>query len=66
LPRTEALKVVQECAEKGVKGMRFLLPASRKKDAEGGKIEQEIVLAARKGGIRLIGPNANGFYCPAA
>jgi acetyltransferase len=66
VPRTEALKVVQECAEKGVKGMLLFTSGFKEKDAEGGKIEQEIVLAARKGGIRLIGPNANGFYCPAA
>jgi acyl-CoA synthetase (NDP forming) len=51
---------------KGVKGLILFTSGFKEKDAEGGKIEQEIVLAARKGGVRLIGPNANGFYCPAA
>lgn len=66
VPRSEVLQVVRDCAVKGVKGLILFTSGFKEKDAEGGKIEQEIVLAARKGGIRLIGPNANGFYCPAA
>ena len=66
VPRSEVLQVVRDCAVKGVKGLILFTSGFKEKDAEGGKIEQEIVLAARKGGVRLIGPNANGFYCPAA
>jgi len=34
------------------------------KDEEGRKIELELAQIARKSGVRLIGPNANGLYCP--
>ena len=66
VPRTEALQVVRDCAAKRVKGLILFTSGFKEKDDEGGKIEQEIVRAAREGGVRLIGPNANGIYCPAA
>ena len=64
VPRTEVLQVVRDCAAKGVKGLILFTSGFKEKDDEGGKIEQEIVRAAREGGVRLIGPNANGIYCP--
>jgi acetate---CoA ligase (ADP-forming) subunit alpha len=66
VPRAEALQVVRDCAAKSVKGLILFTSGFKEKDDEGGKIEQEIVRAAREGGVRLIGPNANGIYCPAA
>jgi acyl-CoA synthetase (NDP forming) len=66
VPRAEALQVVRDCVVKGVKGLILFTSGFKEKDDEGGKIEQEIVRAARDGGVRLIGPNANGIYCPAA
>jgi acyl-CoA synthetase (NDP forming) len=51
---------------KGVKGLILFTSGFKEKDDAGGKIEQEIVQAAHQGGVRLIGPNANGIYCPAA
>ena len=64
VPRTEALKVTQECTEKGVKGLLLFTSGFKEKDEEGKIIELEITQIAHKGGVRLIGPNANGFYCP--
>ena len=66
VPRTEVLKVTQECAEKGVKGLLLFTSGFKEKDEEGRKIELEVAQIARKGGVRIIGPNANGFYCPAS
>jgi acyl-CoA synthetase (NDP forming) len=66
VPRTEVLKVVQECAEKGVKGLLLFTSGFKEKDEEGKQIELKMAQIARKGGVRLIGPNANGIYCPAA
>jgi len=66
VPRTEVLKVVQDCAAKGVIGLILFTSGFKEKDDEGGNLEQEIVRAAQQGGVRLIGPNANGLYCPAA
>ena len=66
VPRTEVIRVTQECAEKGVKDLLLFTSGFKEKDEEGKKIELEIAQIARKGGVRLIGPNANGFYCPAS
>ncbi len=66
VPRSEVLQVVRDCAVKGVKGLILFTSGFKEKDDAGGKIEQEIVQAAHQGGVRLIGPNANGIYCPAA
>jgi acyl-CoA synthetase (NDP forming) len=66
VPRTEVLKVTQECVEKGVKGLLLFTSGFKEKDEEGKKIELAVAQIARQGGVRLIGPNANGFYCPAA
>ena len=66
VPRTQVLKVTQDCAEKGVKGLLLFTSGFKEKDEEGKKIELEMAQIARKGGVRIIGPNANGFYCPAS
>jgi acetate---CoA ligase (ADP-forming) len=66
VPRTEVLKVTQECAEKGVKGLLLFTSGFKEKDEEGQKNELEMAQIARIGGFRIIGPNANGFYCPAS
>jgi acyl-CoA synthetase (NDP forming) len=66
VPRTEVLKVTQACSEKGVKGLLLFTSGFKEKDEEGRKIELEMAQIARAGGVRLIGPNANGLYCPAA
>ena len=66
VPRGEALRVTQECADKGVKALLLFTGGFREKDAEGKKIEQELAQIAVKSGLRLIGPNTNGFYCPSS
>ena len=54
VPRTEVLKVAQDCAAKGVKGLVLFTSGFKEKDEEGKQIEQEMVQIARKGGVRLI------------
>ncbi len=66
VPRAEALKLTQECVEKHVRGMILFTSGFREKDEEGKKIELDMARIAAEGGVRLIGPNANGFYCPAS
>jgi acyl-CoA synthetase (NDP forming) len=57
--------VVKECARKGVKGA-VLFTAGYKETgtAEGKALEEELVRVARSSGMRLIGPNGMGLYCP--
>ena len=66
VPRTEVLKLTRECVEKHVRGLLLFTSGFREKDEEGRKIELEMAEIAAKGGVRLIGPNANGLYCPAS
>jgi len=61
-----AHKVVQDCAEKGMKGIIVFTAGFGEKGAEGKKVEQEIARVARSHGIRVIGPNSIGIYCPAS
>jgi len=48
VPRTEVLKVTQECAEKGVIGLLLFTSGFKEKDEEGRKIELELAQIAVK------------------
>jgi acetyltransferase len=65
VPHNQALPVVKACASKGVKGA-VLFTAGYKETgtAEGRALEEELVRVARSSGMRLIGPNCMGLYCP--
>ena len=57
--------VIRECALKGVKaGTLFTAGFSELGTDEGIALEREIVSIAQGGGMRLIGPNCMGIYCP--
>ena len=65
VPRGRALSVIQECANKGVKGA-VLFTAGYKETGtdEGIAMERELVRVARAAGMRLLGPNCMGVYSP--
>jgi len=63
-PPDSTLQVVQDCAEKGMKGIIVFTAGFGEKGDEGKKIEQEICRVARSKNIRVIGPNSIGIYCP--
>ena len=63
-PPDSTLQMVQDCAEKGMKGIIVFTAGFGEKGAEGKKIEQEICAVARSNSIRVIGPNSIGIYCP--
>ena len=56
--------VVDECLAKGVKVAQILTAGFREVSEEGQKLEEEVAKIAAKG-IRIIGPNCFGVYCPA-
>ncbi len=66
IPQGEALRVVQECADKGVKIIVLFAAGFREKGEEGRKAEEEMARIVRQTGSRMIGPNTNGLYSPAA
>lgn len=58
-------QLIKDCAAKGVKAVQFLTSGfSEKLTEDGRELQAEIVELARKGGIRLVGPNCMGAYCP--
>jgi len=60
-----AAGLVRECAEKGVKAVHFCTAGfSETGEEEGIKLQNELVELSRQTGIRIIGPNCMGVYCP--
>lgn len=64
-PHHQTLPIIEQCAEKKVKGV-VLFTAGYKESGttEGTARQDEIVAIARKTGMRLIGPNGMGLYAP--
>ncbi len=60
-----APKLVEECAEKGVRAIHFCTAGfSETGEEDRVKLESELVEVARRKGIRILGPNCMGIYCP--
>ncbi len=56
-------RVLEECLAKGVKGAQIITAGFSERDEEGIQLEKAIAATAKKG-IRVIGPNCFGIYCP--
>jgi len=67
IPASAIPGVLEECIAKGVRAVHiFSSGFSESGEEEGIRLEQEIVARARRGGIRIIGPNCMGLYNPSA
>ncbi|MFH1485731.1 MAG: CoA-binding protein, partial [Chloroflexota bacterium] len=65
LPIGGVKELTSQCAAKGVKTIQFYTAGfSESGTTEGKKLEEEIVAIAREVGMRIIGPNCVGIYCP--
>lgn len=65
IPRQSILALLDDCAFKKVKFIQFFTAGfSEIGDAEGYELERDVVTKARQNGIRVIGPNCIGAYCP--
>ncbi len=64
-PGAFVLPAVKACAEKGVKGVEILSAGFREAGESGEKLESELIDLAQKTGMRIVGPNCFGIYCPA-
>ncbi len=53
--------VLEDCAQKGIKGAVVLAAGFGETGPEGKKLEGEMLSVARKHGIRVIGPNTSGM-----
>ena len=64
-PVSSAMQLVKDCIDKKVKVVHFLTSGfSETGTLEGKQLEQEISSLVRRNGLRLIGPNCLGVYCP--
>ena len=57
-------KVMTECAKKKVKGAIIVTSGFGETGERGKRLEDEVLAIARKGGIRVIGPNTLGYKDP--
>ena len=65
VPAKAAPGLIEECAQKGVKAVHFCTAGfSETGEGEGGRLEAQLVDLSRRTGIRIIGPNCMGIYCP--
>ncbi len=64
LPPHAALKAVEECREKGIKGIVIVSAGFREVGEEGLALENKITNMCREAGIRLVGPNCLGVINP--
>jgi acyl-CoA synthetase (NDP forming) len=60
-----AVEIVEECAQKGVRVIHFCTAGFSETGEDWRiKLESDLAEAARRKGIRIIGPNCMGIYCP--
>ncbi len=65
VPAGAAVSVVAECAERGVKAaIVFTAGFSELATDEGRAREADLLAVARRGAVRLVGPNCMGVYVP--
>lgn len=67
VPASAVLGVMRDCVEKRVRFAHiFTAGFSETGLEERARVERELVEVAREGGVRVIGPNCMGVYCPEA
>jgi len=65
IPAQYTPQLIADCAAKGVKVVHFFTAGfSETGTEEGRQLEWQIASTARQNGIRIIGPNCMGVYCP--
>jgi acyl-CoA synthetase (NDP forming) len=65
IPAAGVLKLVDDCARKGVKAIHFFTARfSETGRQEAALMEEELKRRAQRAGIRIIGPNCMGLYYP--
>lgn len=63
-PASTVPKVIGECADAGVKGAIIISAGFRETGAAGIELERQVMEQARRGNIRIIGPNCLGVMNP--
>ena len=67
VPAQASIQVIKDCAAKGIKLATLFTAGFGESEIKGGsELEQELLSTARQCGVRLLGPNCMGVYCPSA
>jgi len=61
VPNTAVPQVLEECVEVGVRSAVVISAGFKEIGPEGAKLEEEAVSIAKRGGLRIIGPNCLGI-----
>lgn len=65
IPASSVPKVIEDCGRKGVKAVSIYAAGYGEEGTEEGRRrERELAETARRSGVRVIGPNCIGVYCP--
>ena len=65
IPAPYTPQLVDDAAEKNVRAIHFFTSGFGEiEDDEGRRLQADIIDRAKRGGIRIIGPNCLGLYCP--
>jgi acetyltransferase len=56
--------IIKECAQKGIPGAIFISAGFKEIGAEGAALEQQVMEEARRGNMRIVGPNCLGVMVP--
>ncbi|MFW6126494.1 MAG: acetate--CoA ligase family protein [Chloroflexota bacterium] len=66
VPAAAALDLMRDCITKGVRVVHFFTSGFSEVGGEGERLEKELCSLAREHGVRVIGPNCMGVYCPSS
>jgi|ETNmetMinimDraft_26_1059896.scaffolds.fasta_scaffold21564_1 acetyltransferase len=65
VPAHHVPDLVEDCGANGIKAMQLFTAGFKESgEADGIELENRMVRIARRHGIRIIGPNCIGIYCP--
>jgi acyl-CoA synthetase (NDP forming) len=64
IPARFTPQLMDECARKGVGFIQFFTAGFSEIGGDGSVLEREVVENANMGGVRIVGPNCMGVYCP--
>lgn len=59
-------QLMEQCARKHVSFAQFFTAGFSEAGSEGATLEKKVVEIAAKGGVRILGPNCMGVYCPSS
>jgi len=66
IPAAVTLEAVRDCIQKGVRMAIVITSDFSETGEEGARLEKEMVEIARRGGLRLVGPNTMGIFSASA